>query len=339
MKTIYSFLLLCSFAFTTFLQAQNPFAEYGIKTDVLTFSNGKFDEFVFEDSIVQIGTVLFNSNTGKIISFIQQDTAYSEATLKPEITSRWLSPDPLAAKYPYFTPYQFADNSPIYYIDPDGRDVIPSPAFNKSAYAPVFEKMQANSVYKQLVSRFEAPATKTSFNYRINFQEVPVDINTNKYATSRYGQTSHNPTLDETRNGRGDLTGLDVGTAMFQYPMSKDDGEGGCQNLNEIGKAAAFLHEVVHASLSSFDIDEGHKSFVENGGREDIQNGLLEYAKGNNISLTNEQAELVSWYGLQGTPQYAEKFGFEGKTDKERAAIVSDNNKKIDAIIFTKEKK
>ena len=35
---------------------------------------------------------------------------------------RWMSPDPLAEKFMYSTPYAFADNNPIRYNDPDGRE-------------------------------------------------------------------------------------------------------------------------------------------------------------------------------------------------------------------------
>lgn len=37
---------------------------------------------------------------------------------------RWLSLDPLMAKYPYFSPYIFTANNPIYYVDRDGREII-----------------------------------------------------------------------------------------------------------------------------------------------------------------------------------------------------------------------
>jgi RHS repeat-associated protein len=36
---------------------------------------------------------------------------------------RWLSLDPLESKYPDISPYVFAVNNPILFIDPDGRDV------------------------------------------------------------------------------------------------------------------------------------------------------------------------------------------------------------------------
>ncbi|HCT86139.1 MAG TPA: hypothetical protein DF296_13190, partial [Candidatus Margulisbacteria bacterium] len=39
--------------------------------------------------------------------------------------ARFVSVDPLQLKYPHYTPYQYAGNNPLFYIDPDGRDIIP----------------------------------------------------------------------------------------------------------------------------------------------------------------------------------------------------------------------
>lgn len=37
---------------------------------------------------------------------------------------KWLSLDPLASKYPLWSPYQFVDGNPVRTIDIDGRDII-----------------------------------------------------------------------------------------------------------------------------------------------------------------------------------------------------------------------
>ena len=37
---------------------------------------------------------------------------------------RWLTIDPLAGKYPNLSPYNFVGNSPLIFIDPDGKDYI-----------------------------------------------------------------------------------------------------------------------------------------------------------------------------------------------------------------------
>ena len=43
---------------------------------------------------------------------------------------RFLSVDPLTKKYPYYSPYQFAGNSPIKFVDLDGLE----PANNPNAW-------------------------------------------------------------------------------------------------------------------------------------------------------------------------------------------------------------
>ena len=51
---------------------------------------------------------------------------------------RWLSVDPLEGKYPYVSPYCFVLNSPLLYIDPDGKDIIISEAFVNSIFWKTF---------------------------------------------------------------------------------------------------------------------------------------------------------------------------------------------------------
>jgi hypothetical protein len=69
---------------------------------------------------VQIGTVLLNTGTNKIVEFLEEDT--TEYAYQAEYSTRWLSPDPLAEKYPQLSPYVYCANNPLKYIDPDGRE-------------------------------------------------------------------------------------------------------------------------------------------------------------------------------------------------------------------------
>ena len=116
--------LLCIAALWTLSVAgQNPFAEYGYTPKIATLSKGQFNEFHDQDTVVQIGSVLYNTKSKQIIAFVETDTVYSEATLQPDIVSRWISPDPLA-DHPTqvgLTPYHYAGNNPIRWTDPDGR--------------------------------------------------------------------------------------------------------------------------------------------------------------------------------------------------------------------------
>ena len=122
--TITLFLLTFSLC-TGVLHAQvheNPFAEFGDSSKILTLSNGKYVEVFDLDSVVQIGNGLYHVYNHELIGFVEPDTSFNEYTLRPEVASRWLSPDPLAAKYPSMSPYNFVNNSPILYIDPDGLE-------------------------------------------------------------------------------------------------------------------------------------------------------------------------------------------------------------------------
>ena len=102
------------------INAQDIFKQHGFDKKPLTLSNGRYNEFFNNDKIVQIGTVLLNTQTNKIIAFLEEDTA--KAIYLPEFSSRWLSPDPLAAKYPEISPYVYVTNNPIIKIDPNGED-------------------------------------------------------------------------------------------------------------------------------------------------------------------------------------------------------------------------
>ncbi len=118
--------LTVSLLFTCFVcfSWQQPFEEYGYKVKIATLSNGKYSEVFDQDSLVQIGSTILNRKTGKLVYFVSYDTTYSEATLKPDVISRWMSPDPLAEQYYSVSPYTFAANNPVLFVDPNGAEIF-----------------------------------------------------------------------------------------------------------------------------------------------------------------------------------------------------------------------
>ena len=100
--------------------AQNPYKSIGKTTEVLTLSNGKYQEFFPNDTIVRIGSVLFNRVTNEVVEFLTEKD--SSSLVEADVASRFLSVDPIGREYPELTPYQFASNTPIQAIDLDGLE-------------------------------------------------------------------------------------------------------------------------------------------------------------------------------------------------------------------------
>src|SRR5437660_827086 len=51
---------------------------------------------------------------------------------------RWLSLDPLQRKHAAMGPYIYSGNSPIAFLDPDGKDIKPSALFMSSKWGLVY---------------------------------------------------------------------------------------------------------------------------------------------------------------------------------------------------------
>ena len=139
-------------------QAQSTYKDLGKDIQPLTLSGGKYDESFDEDSVVQIGTVLFNTNTGKIVAFVEQDTLRSEATLEPQIVSKWLSPDPAAAKFPFSSPYVYADNPGKKVLTADNILHLTWNVYRKDIdYKPTtYSQAEENSIWHSMRSNSEA---------------------------------------------------------------------------------------------------------------------------------------------------------------------------------------
>lgn len=138
--SIFTLFLLLS----CYISAQNPFAQYGYtKVKIATMTNGRYNEFFDNDTIMQIGSVVINTNTGKIVSFIEKtDTTY--ILPEPQIMSRWISPDPLAEKYYHINPYAYCANNPILFVDPNGDSINVSEA-NRQAFNNDMQKIYGDN--------------------------------------------------------------------------------------------------------------------------------------------------------------------------------------------------
>jgi RHS repeat-associated protein len=126
MKKTFTFAIFSLLASSLLAQHEpiQPFEELGVKVKILTLSNGKYQETFSNDTIMRIGSVMYHRFTGEVVVVVEDDTLHGEYSLQPDAVSRWLSPDPLGAKYPEWSPYNFVYNNPLLFIDPDGQEGI-----------------------------------------------------------------------------------------------------------------------------------------------------------------------------------------------------------------------
>ena len=94
--------------------------KYGHNKETLTLSKGKYKETFYNEDVMQVGTVLINIHTEKIVKFLDEDT--TKLAYKAELTSRFLTVDPLAEEYYSWSPYVYVGNNPIKRTDPTGMD-------------------------------------------------------------------------------------------------------------------------------------------------------------------------------------------------------------------------
>lgn len=122
MKKLSLFIIAFLLINGTLINAQDQLKKFGYKGGFLTFSQGRFNESFHNDTIVQVGSVMFNTITHKVVGFVEEDT--SALANQSNQSSRWLSPDIHAEKYYNWSPYVYGNNNPVKFIDIDGKDAV-----------------------------------------------------------------------------------------------------------------------------------------------------------------------------------------------------------------------
>lgn len=110
---------------------------------------------------------------------------------------RWLSLDPLQKKYPSLSPYNFAANSPLYFVDVDGKDIF---VYGEQTFQFVLALQAATSLtvtYDLLASQVTItgiPTTATDFalleaseDHNIHVTMYATDANL--FKSDHYGTT------------------------------------------------------------------------------------------------------------------------------------------------------
>lgn len=111
----------------------------------VTLTEGAYPEVFENDTLRWVGNALFNTRLGRVVVIrdgenryrygfqgqIKDDKFYGATETSSDFGARlydprigkWLACDPLAVKYPDLSPYSFAANNPILFIDPNGKEI------------------------------------------------------------------------------------------------------------------------------------------------------------------------------------------------------------------------
>jgi hypothetical protein len=124
------------------ISAQTPINELGM----LSLSNGRYEEFHEYTRYERVGSAIIDMEKMKIVSLIDRDSMKRMAEIEQNMTTRFLSIDPMASKYPEMNPYGYCANNPIRYIDPDGCEIrLPGEQSAQQAYVSMLYNSTGNN--------------------------------------------------------------------------------------------------------------------------------------------------------------------------------------------------
>jgi hypothetical protein len=226
--------------------------EHQLGIHLATMSDGRFKEVPDTSRVRRLGSVMLDTKTGRIVAVLKLDTLYSEASMAPEVLSRWLSTDPVT--HPYQSPYTGFDNNPIFLIDPTGTTASPVYSREGEFLGTDDQGLQGEAIvmnkedFKQGMSHEEALAKGNEVMKQANAQtpfEAMTDPYTAQAAYDHYKGLKDRPdydgylTLDEAnkwyREGHGDNLFIDIGKLNLDDISTKD--------LDSKGRINLFLED------------------------------------------------------------------------------------------------
>ncbi len=254
---------------------------------------------------------------------------------------RWLSLDPLQKKYPSLSPYNYCANSPIFFIDPDGKKIIPGKNWANSDYERVWKAIlqTKNAEFVKIYTIFNETTTDLTLEHLGEKDEK--DFKPKKYYADIGGITIPAPNggISSTIQMNQDFGKLgtryidkvgDVGTLSYSL------------ELNDVGRALFLFHEMLHAESiankkyinplaehTKMTVGDPYKSMIQflNQANKDLK-----------WNLSPEDRIAISFLGLQSTCEFEEyinkKAGLDNNWRDEKDKVKLTKFEKARSIAF-----
>jgi RHS repeat-associated protein len=200
---------------------------------------------------------------------------------------RWHVIDPKAGKYYCWSPYNYVLNSPVMFVDPDGKDVKASRAFMASDYGPIFKDLyENNAAYREIISDYEGR------NSTLGLAMTQAAYNGALAETESYTEAHHHSTEFYSKSSMTRKWGT------VDYHFSK------------IGLASTIIHEAIHSEMAANgeSDDANHNNF--NRHHEQIVNALKEYNKEHNLGYTENELDEFAYDGTYESTEFKEHISF-----------------------------
>jgi RHS repeat-associated protein len=178
-------------------------------------------------------------NDGSAFSTIVQD--YGFRIYNPAI-GKFLSVDPLTEKYPYYTPYQFAGNMPIWATDLDGAEPNKKTGtlnghfnFNFVGGAKNLSDAQKNTIKQEIIARLNTDIALG--NYSFEGKNVIGNFSENQGSNKIFNRNSDDWQITINVNLSSDRSNANYGTGIINLNIGKTFDE---------RDVSAIWHETAH---------------------------------------------------------------------------------------------
>jgi RHS repeat-associated protein len=253
---------------------------------------------------------------------------------------RWLSIDPLAAKFPNWSPYNAMNDNPMFFIDPDGKEVKPANqhAFNIIKYGlskeeSAYLKLNSNGMIDRLsLEQGMKELGSVGGNYQALLKIVQAKEITEIIVSETFEYIDHSG--NRQIQDFGDVTYTSEMEAMWE--IQKEDYEKSGLSKTDFEKN--------NPELSKNESISGHLGVTLYAGENKDGGGYGTSTNGNTTIYINSRAIEKTQTANQAHENYGHNyFKILGRRSshgdiKSRTSNASNNNKELEIQIYDRER-